>query len=152
MLPHTTSTVSAFPEDEVGRPTQFASKTGVGTTGPFLCSNDMLTPTGFPPPPHTHTAADVAHSAHSTQPALRLRAYFGTAGLFWDCGLILGLGQWAYSAYFRTSSLFWDYEPMGLFWVCRPILGRRVYSGTPLLFWDIGSVWDSGLFGIRVYD
>jgi len=40
MLPHTTSVVSAFPEDDVGRPTQFASKTGVGTTGLFLCSND----------------------------------------------------------------------------------------------------------------
>jgi len=39
MLPHTTSAVSAFPEDDVGCPTQFASKTGVGTTGLFLCSN-----------------------------------------------------------------------------------------------------------------
>ena len=29
----------------------------------------MLTPTGSPPPPNT--AADTAHSAHSTQPALR---------------------------------------------------------------------------------
>jgi len=42
MLPHTTSAVSAFPEDGVGRPTQFASKTGVGTTGLFLCSNALL--------------------------------------------------------------------------------------------------------------
>jgi len=32
--------------------------------------DDMLTPTGYPPPP-THTAADMAHSTHSTQPALR---------------------------------------------------------------------------------
>jgi len=39
MLPHTTSAVSAFPEDDVGRPTHFASQTGVGTTGSFLCSN-----------------------------------------------------------------------------------------------------------------
>jgi len=39
MLPHTKSAVSAFPEDDVGRPTQFASKTGVGTTGLFLCYN-----------------------------------------------------------------------------------------------------------------
>ena len=31
MLPHTTSAVSAFPEDDVGRPNQFASKTGVET-------------------------------------------------------------------------------------------------------------------------
>jgi len=30
--------------------------------------DDMLTPTGYPPP---HTAADMAHSTHSTQPALR---------------------------------------------------------------------------------
>jgi len=37
MLPHTTSAVSAFPEDDVGRPTQFASESGVGTTGLFLC-------------------------------------------------------------------------------------------------------------------
>jgi len=29
---------------------------------------DMLTPTGYPPP---NTAADAAHSAHSTQPSLR---------------------------------------------------------------------------------
>ena len=29
---------------------------------------DMLTPTGYPPP---NTAAGTAHSAHSTQPALR---------------------------------------------------------------------------------
>jgi len=29
----------------------------------------MLTPTGYPPPPNT--AADMAHSTHSTQPALR---------------------------------------------------------------------------------
>ena len=35
-----TSAVSAFPEDDVGRPTQFASKTGVGTTGLSICSND----------------------------------------------------------------------------------------------------------------
>jgi len=42
MLPHTTSAVSAFPEDDVGRPTQFASKTGVRTTGRFLCSNVIL--------------------------------------------------------------------------------------------------------------
>jgi len=28
----------------------------------------MLTPTGYPPP---NTAADMAHSTHSTQPALR---------------------------------------------------------------------------------
>jgi len=42
MLPHTTSAVSAFPEDDDGRPTPFASKTGVGTTGLFLCSNDIL--------------------------------------------------------------------------------------------------------------
>jgi len=27
-----------------GRPTQFASKTGVGTTGPFLCSNGAQLP------------------------------------------------------------------------------------------------------------
>jgi len=27
--------------------------------------DDMLTPTGYPPPPPTHTAADMAHSAHS---------------------------------------------------------------------------------------
>jgi len=39
MLPHTTSAVSTFPEDDVGRPIQFASKTGVGTTGLFRCSN-----------------------------------------------------------------------------------------------------------------
>jgi len=38
MLPHTTSAVSAFPEDDV-RPTQIGSKTGVGTTGLLLCSN-----------------------------------------------------------------------------------------------------------------
>jgi len=30
--------------------------------------DDMLTPTGYPP---THTAADMAHRTHSTQPALR---------------------------------------------------------------------------------
>jgi len=41
----------------------------------FLTANfgsddeDMLTPTGYPPP--SNTAADTAHSAHSTQPALR---------------------------------------------------------------------------------
>jgi len=38
MLPHTTSAVSAFSEDDAGRPTQFASKTRIGTTGRFLCS------------------------------------------------------------------------------------------------------------------
>jgi len=31
--------------------------------------DDMLTPTGYPPPPHT--AADTDYSAHSTQPTLR---------------------------------------------------------------------------------
>jgi len=50
MLPHTTSAVSAFPEDDVGRPTQFVSKTGVGTTGLFLCSNDRWFISGSSPP------------------------------------------------------------------------------------------------------
>jgi len=49
MLPHTTSAVSAFPEDDVGRPTQIASKTGVGTTGLFLCSNASITLLFFMP-------------------------------------------------------------------------------------------------------
>jgi len=31
--------------------------------------DDMLTPTGYPPAPNN--AADMAHSTHSTQPALR---------------------------------------------------------------------------------
>jgi len=40
MLPHTTSAVSAFPEDECPVVSlRFASKTGVGTTGLFRCSN-----------------------------------------------------------------------------------------------------------------
>jgi len=44
MLPQTTSAVSAFPEDDVGRPIQFASKTGVGSTGLSLYSNAPLLP------------------------------------------------------------------------------------------------------------
>jgi len=49
MLPHTTYAVSAFPEVDVGRPTQFASKTGVGTIGLFLCYNvGVITISGAP--------------------------------------------------------------------------------------------------------
>jgi len=37
--------------------------------------DDMLTPPGYPPPPHT--AADMAHSTHSTQPARPHRTTHG---------------------------------------------------------------------------
>jgi len=61
MLPHTQSAVSAFPEDDVGRPTQFASKTGVGTTGLFLCSNETNLVSFLPPICIAHTVAVLLH-------------------------------------------------------------------------------------------
>ena len=57
------------------RPSQFASKTGDETPGLFLCSNaggGTAQPSlAITPPPLQQQPTRTAHSAHSTQPALR---------------------------------------------------------------------------------